>query len=89
MDLTFLHHSTLQTLAMWLPGWWELVIILVMVLIIFGPRNLPKLMGLFGHGVGQLRKASNDLADSVLEGKDSEQKQEKKKEEVKEEKEEQ
>ena len=37
-------------------GGLELVIILVIVLIIFGPKQLPKLGKMFGKGVGNLRK---------------------------------
>ena len=41
----------------------ELLIILVVVLIIFGPRNLPKLGSMFGKGVKELRQAADDIID--------------------------
>lgn len=37
----------------------ELVIILVIVVIIFGPRRLPELGKTLGRGLSELRKASN------------------------------
>lgn len=37
-------------------GWIELVLILVVVLIIFGPKNLPKLGKAIGNGIKGLRK---------------------------------
>lgn len=41
----------------------ELLIILVVVLIIFGPRNLPKLGSMFGKSVKELRQAADDIVD--------------------------
>ena len=37
-------------------GWLELVIILVVILLIFGPKNLPKLGNAIGRTVKNLRK---------------------------------
>jgi TatA/E family protein of Tat protein translocase len=39
----------------------ELVIILVIALIIFGPRKLPELGRSLGKGIGEFKKASNEL----------------------------
>ena len=38
------------------PKGWEIVVILVIVLIIFGPKNLPKLGKAIGNGIKGLRK---------------------------------
>jgi sec-independent protein translocase protein TatA len=51
-------------LAMWTPGPLEIVIILVIVLIIFGPKRLPDLGRSLGHGMREFK-------DSVT-GKDKE-----------------
>lgn len=40
-------------------GWLELVIILVVVLLIFGPKNLPKLGNAIGKTVSNLREGMN------------------------------
>jgi sec-independent protein translocase protein TatA len=50
--------------AMWTPGPLEIVIILVIVLIIFGPKRLPDLGRSLGHGMREFK-------DSVT-GKDKE-----------------
>ncbi|MEX0709864.1 MAG: twin-arginine translocase TatA/TatE family subunit [Chloroflexota bacterium] len=46
-------------------GWPELVVLLVVVLIIFGPGKLPDIGNAIGRGVREFRKASNDLESSI------------------------
>ena len=45
----------------------ELVIILVIALIIFGPRKLPELGRSLGKSIGEFRKASNELKSTLEE----------------------
>ena len=45
-------------------GWPELII-LVVVLIVFGPGKLPDIGNAIGRGVREFRKASNDLEESI------------------------
>jgi len=47
------------------PGPWELILLLVIVLIIFGPGKLPDIGNAVGKGIKEFRKASNDLEESV------------------------
>jgi sec-independent protein translocase protein TatA len=44
-----------MNLAMWTPGPLEIVIILVIVLIIFGPKRLPDLGRSLGHGMREFK----------------------------------
>ena len=46
-------------------GGFELVIILVVVLIIFGPKNLPKLGNALGKGIAGLRKGIESGKDKI------------------------
>lgn len=46
-------------------GWPELIILLIVVLIIFGPGKLPDIGNAIGRGVREFRRASNDIEDSV------------------------
>jgi sec-independent protein translocase protein TatA len=46
-------------------GWPELIILLVVVLIVFGPGKLPDIGNAIGRGVREFRKASNDLETSI------------------------
>ena len=43
----------------------ELVIILVIALIVFGPRKLPELGRSLGKSIGEFRKASNELKNTL------------------------
>jgi sec-independent protein translocase protein TatA len=45
----------------------ELVIILVIALIIFGPRKLPELGRSLGRSLGEFRRASNELRSTLEE----------------------
>ena len=45
------------------PG--ELILVLVIVLIIFGPGKLPDIGNALGRGIREFRKASNDLEDGL------------------------
>ena len=46
-------------------GWPELVILLVVVLIVFGPGRLPDIGNAVGRGLKEFRKASSDIEDSI------------------------
>jgi sec-independent protein translocase protein TatA len=46
-------------------GWQELIILLIIVLIVFGPGKLPDIGNAIGRGVKEFRKASNDLEESI------------------------
>ena len=46
-------------------GMQELVIILVIALIIFGPRKLPELGRSLGKSIGEFKKASNELRNTI------------------------
>lgn len=44
----------------------ELLLILVIALLIFGPAKLPELARSIGKGLAEFRRASNDLRDQVM-----------------------
>jgi len=43
----------------------ELILVLVIVLLIFGPGKLPDVGNAIGRGIREFRKASSDLEDSI------------------------
>ncbi|MGI8657510.1 MAG: twin-arginine translocase TatA/TatE family subunit [Candidatus Limnocylindria bacterium] len=48
-----------------IPGPMELILLLVIVLIIFGPGKLPDIGNAVGKGIREFRKASTELEESV------------------------
>jgi len=46
-------------------GWNELVIVLVIVLVIFGPRRLPELAEALGKSIRKFKQASRDVEEEV------------------------
>jgi TatA/E family protein of Tat protein translocase len=47
-------------------GFQEVLIILVVALIIFGPKRLPELARMLGRGLAEFRKATNDLKNMIV-----------------------
>lgn len=46
-------------------GMQELIIIMVIALIIFGPRKLPELGRSLGKSIGEFKRASNELRNTI------------------------
>lgn len=44
---------------------YELVIVLIIALVVFGPKRLPELGSSLGKGIREFRKATNELQDSI------------------------
>ena len=57
-------------------GTQELIIILVIALLIFGPKKLPELARSTGKAINEFRKASSGMLDEEEEKKPSEKKEE-------------
>jgi sec-independent protein translocase protein TatA len=46
-------------------GTQEIIIILVIALVVFGPKKLPEIGKALGQGLRELKKATRDIAESV------------------------
>jgi sec-independent protein translocase protein TatA len=44
---------------------WDLLIVLLIALIIFGPRKLPEIGGAVGKSIREFKKATNEIAEQV------------------------
>jgi TatA/E family protein of Tat protein translocase len=47
------------------PGWQELLIILALVLIVFGPRKLPEIADALGKSINKFKSATRGATDDV------------------------
>lgn len=45
--------------------WWALLLVLVLVLIIWGPGKLPEVGGAIGKAMREFRKQSSELTDEI------------------------
>lgn len=59
---------------MGMPGSTEMIIVLVIVLLIFGPKNLPRLAQSFGRSVRELKKGLQGMGDDVKSATDEDSK---------------
>jgi len=50
-------HTRLQEFQMGIPGPTELILILAVVLLIFGAKRIPEIMGGVGQGIKSLKKS--------------------------------
>lgn len=46
-------------------GWQELVIVMVVILCIFGPKKLPELGRSMGKGIREFRKSTSEIEEKV------------------------
>lgn len=42
---------------------WELVIVLALALVVFGPKRLPEIGGAMGKGIREFKKGTSDMAE--------------------------
>lgn len=52
-------------------GWQELLIILFIVLLFFGPRRLPEMADALGKSIRKFKQASRDVKDNIASGDDT------------------
>lgn len=57
--------TTLSLLAWSAPGFWEMLIIFGVVLLIFGPKSIPSLARSLGQGLREFKSASSKLNDAI------------------------
>ncbi|MFO7952237.1 MAG: twin-arginine translocase TatA/TatE family subunit [Bacillota bacterium] len=46
-------------------GLWEILLVLVVALVIFGPTKLPEMGRSIGNGLKEFRKATRDLKETI------------------------
>jgi sec-independent protein translocase protein TatA len=59
-----LEHEAMTTLAIWHPGPWEMVILLLIALLLFGKR-LPEVGRSMGKGIVEFRRGLKGVTDEI------------------------
>lgn len=58
----------LSILAFGMPGGWELVVIVLVVVLLFGAKKIPELAKGLGKGIREFKDASKEIKDEIQEG---------------------
>ena len=61
-------------LAFGMPGGWELVIIVLVVILLFGAKKIPELAKGLGKGIREFKDASKEIKDELQDGLNDEKK---------------
>ena len=62
-----------------MPGGFEMVIIVLILLLLFGAKKIPELARGLGQGINEFRKASNDIKREIERGEEDAEKESKSK----------
>jgi sec-independent protein translocase protein TatA len=59
---------TNSVLAFGMPGGWELVIIVLVIILLFGAKKIPELAKGLGKGIREFKDASKEIKDEIEDG---------------------
>lgn len=62
------YNMVLSILAFGMPGGWELVVIVLVVVLLFGAKKIPELAKGLGKGIREFKDASKEIKDEIQEG---------------------
>ena len=57
--------ATINSIHAGIPGGFEIVVILLIVLLLYGGKKLPELARGLGEGIKEFKKASNDVKEDI------------------------
>jgi sec-independent protein translocase protein TatA len=58
----------MHTLLAWMPGGWELLIIVLFILIFFGAKRIPELARGLGRGIREFKDATKGIQNEIEQG---------------------
>lgn len=54
------------------PGWLEILVIILIILLLFGAKKLPEVMGSLGKGVKEFKKGAKEVGRALEEDEEEE-----------------
>lgn len=58
----------MQTILLWVPGWGEMLIIALFILVFFGARKIPEIARGMGKGIREFKDATKEVKKEINEG---------------------
>lgn len=58
----------MQTTLLWMPGWGEMLIIMLFILIFFGAKKIPEIAKGMGKGIREFKDATKEIKNEIDEG---------------------
>ena len=55
---------------LWVPGWGEMLIIAVFILVFFGAKKIPEIARGMGKGIREFKDATKEIKDEIKEAGD-------------------
>ncbi len=56
-----------NTIFLGIPGGWQIAVVVVLVILLFGGKKIPELMKGLGGGIKEFKKASKDEEETKIE----------------------
>ena len=58
----------MQTVLLWMPGGWEMLIIALFILVFFGAKKIPEIARGMGKGIREFKDATKEIKNEIDEG---------------------
>ena len=58
----------MQTVLLWMPGWGEMLVIMLFILIFFGAKKIPEIARGMGKGIREFKDATKEIKTEIEEG---------------------
>ncbi|MEM0939236.1 MAG: twin-arginine translocase TatA/TatE family subunit [Bacteroidota bacterium] len=58
----------MHNILLWVPGWGELLIIMLFILIFFGAKKIPEIAKGMGKGIREFKDATKEIKEEIKEG---------------------
>lgn len=58
----------MHTVLLWVPGWGEMLVIVLFILIFFGAKKIPEIARGMGKGIREFKDATKEIKNEINEG---------------------
>ena len=58
----------MQNMLLWMPGWGEMLVIMLFILVFFGAKKIPEIAKGMGKGIREFKDATKEIKDEITDG---------------------